>query len=362
MPENWTVQNFTIVIRGNCRNTDTLEMGTYIFHALAMLVCALGTDARLTKAFNRLGQFTFSDVLNDMSDRGVECTSGTRYKYAETSCSYLECFDSKYELVRCPDGQGVSDKFENTLTSQTLPCSKPLPYCRLSLAEKGLPISVTEVCGIDLNFVVDMSFSISDVNKMKVRSFILNLVKKLKLGPAFTLLSGSTYGASTHSFLEFSTYNAGSSMIKAIKNMETLPKKGTSTYLALKEAREVHLTTSKGRRKDKKAVVMVMTDGVTNPLDKSPTTIAEAKRLKDPKSYEPGVSAPTVVLLVLPNSKGEKGRGVSRAELEKLRVTREKEFAAIPSEGKENRYNLDSFDQLEEVINPILQSSCKAVE
>ncbi|CAH1775048.1 unnamed protein product [Owenia fusiformis] len=331
-------------------------MRTYIFCAFTVLLCALGTTATIRKLAINRGVGAGNGVQHDVSDIGVECTPGVPFRYADSKCNYLKCKDNIYEVEICPDSMAVIDSLKKDDVATVNPCSKPDPDCKKTLEQKGLGDQDVQACGLDLNLIIDMSISISAIDKVKVRSFILKLVKSLRLGDAFTLVSGSTYGSEVHPFLKFNTYNTGTSILQAIRKMEMNPKKGTATYLALREARE-QLTTEFGRRPDKKAASILVTDGVTNPFDKSPETIEEAKKLKDPKSYEKGVSPPTVFLIKTPNNKST--GSVSAAEKAKLDEIMEKEFAAIPSPGAEHLIKLDSFEDLEGVIAPILRSSCE---
>ncbi|CAH1775046.1 unnamed protein product, partial [Owenia fusiformis] len=335
------------------------DMGSQILCVFTLLLCASRTDGAGIKSFagsvggSRVG----GDLFSDVRDIGVECTPGSPYRYADTNCTYLVCKDNIYELAECQDAMGVTNGFKINDTATTNPCIRPAPECRKTLSEKGVADKDTKACGFDLCLVIDMSFSISDVNKVQVRSFALDLLKLLRLGDAFTLVSGSTYGGQTYPFVKFKTYNTPALIMNAAKNMTMKTKKGTSTWLALKEARE-SLTIGSGRRLGKKAVVVVFTDGVSNPTDMSPVTIEEARKLKDPTSYQEGITPPTVILVTAPNMKGEATSGVSQAEKNRLKELKINEFAAIPSEGSQYRYDLKSFDNLRDVIVPILKASC----
>ncbi|CAH1797960.1 unnamed protein product [Owenia fusiformis] len=186
---------------------------------------------------------------------------------------------------------------------------------KLCIIEQCDDPELVHACGLDLNLIIDMSNSISAyIDKVKI--------------------------------------------LKAISKMEMNPKKGRArpTFLALREARE-QLTTENGRRRGKKAVTLLVTNGVTYPHSKSSETIKEAKLLKDPKSYQEGVTPPTVFLVKTPNLQ-ETSDGMSAVQKAMLQKIMSTEFAAIPSPGAEHLYILDSFDELNDVIVPILRSSC----
>ncbi|CAH1775770.1 unnamed protein product [Owenia fusiformis] len=343
-------------------------MRTYVASVIIVLCCVLETTTAtglggFFAARKKAGRRGNVGVRYAMGDHQQECTPGSKYKYANSSCNYLVCKENRYELAHCEDGKGVTESFRRIDTSMRYPCSRFDVECRKTLEEKGVVETNVQVCGLDLVFIIDMSKSISDVDKMKVRSFVLQIIRSLKLGSAFTLVAGSTYGAEVHNFLKLSSYNRGTEMVRAASNMEMNPKRGTATWLALQEAREILLSIKGGRRKGKKAVVIVASDGVSHPHSMSKETIEQAELLKKPKSYDPETGAPTVFLLDLPNNKeqlgeDESGKKLPKAELDKLKELKDKEFAAIPSK-PEYRYNPESFDDLEKFIIPILRKSCE---
>ncbi|CAH1775775.1 unnamed protein product [Owenia fusiformis] len=345
-------------------------MRTYVC-AFIVLCCALGINAGIKSFFKQRGgpaanaKKSRGAPQSDIRDLGIECkaTDSSKYRYANASCKYLVCKDTIYELARCEDGKGVTNSFKIADTSNTYPCSRIASECRKTLEEKGLGDRNTQVCGIDLVLIIDMSASIEWIDKVKVRSFVIDMLKNLRLGDAFTLVAGATYGAEVHPMLKFDSYNSGTSIINAVKKMNMKPTKGTATWLALKQAREF-LTTENGRRRGKKAFVLVLTDGVSHPHTKSPETIKEAKLLKAKSSYQEGVSPPVVALMSLPNRKeetrtGENGKQLSKDELADLIELKKNEFADIPSPGSQYRYDLETYDDLHTVMNPILRTSCE---
>ncbi|CAH1800666.1 unnamed protein product, partial [Owenia fusiformis] len=133
----------------------------------------------------------------------------------------------------------------------------------------------------------------------------------------------------------------------AMRMMKMDPKNGTATWLALEEARVSLLTTEGGRSECIKAVVILVTDEVSNPHSMSKETIKQAELLKKSSSYEPGIGAPTVILVELPKEKEK----VGLAGLVERTLT-EREFAAIPSK-PEYRFKPGTFDDLEKSVIPL---------
>ncbi|CAH1775081.1 unnamed protein product [Owenia fusiformis] len=268
-------------------------------------------------------------------------------------CMYYECVGNEWEPKVCQDRLGILEsQFDKAGRSNSFPCVKPSSQCLSSLSDRGVADTATNVCGVDLVTVVDVSCSVSDGDKGKIKTFLKKFVSNFPIGPAFTQIAGSVYGSVVKDFLYFNTYNSARMVRKAIDEMPLDAKPcATHTFEALRQAREVHLTEEKGRRNtgaDKRdCCVMLMTDGFTHPPEKKSETIREANNIR---------KACALILVTLPNSPEEEKK-MSEKERNRLR---EEEFSAIQPD-RAMRLDLQNFDDLEKNINNIARKTCQPV-
>ncbi|CAH1790838.1 unnamed protein product [Owenia fusiformis] len=314
----------------------------------------VGTNAVVGRlgGFSRLPSRSRNGVQSDISSYANRvCRAGDKIPLIGDKCKYRLCQNKVYKTFPCPEGTSFKASFRSCVADGG---------CLKSYEDKGVADWNTTACGIDLVFVVDMSYSISPDNKIKMKKVIQQLLAQIRIGPEFTMVAGLTYGAETKPFLYISSFNDKKNIREATDKMVMNPRKGTATHLALRETREAMLRTKNGRRQNHKAVVIVMTDGCTNPPEKSDETIAEAQRLKDPESYEAGVSSPEVFLMTFPNEKLDNVKDLAPEEREKLEGIKKREFEAIPSKA-ENRFDA-TFDNMKDKLNLILRTSCKEIK
>ncbi|CAH1775084.1 unnamed protein product [Owenia fusiformis] len=294
------------------------------------------------------------DTLSDPADPFKACIPHRgEYGLALSSgddpyhkCMYYQCMRGNWIPKMCPDGRGIREQIFHPKSglSKQFPCVETVNACKATYSEKGVADTSTSVCGVDVCWIVDMSCSISSEDKARVKKFVSTVTRKFPLGPAFSQISGSTYGDTTEPFIYLNSYNNPRKVREAIMNMATnLKPCATKTYLALREAREVHLTEEKGRRPDRSAVCIVMTDGMTHPPTMKSETIAEADKLR---------KLCTILLIILPNT--SENRGISIKEKTRLRL---EEFAKIQPDPS-LRLDLRSFEELDSVVNEISKKTC----
>ncbi|CAH1791588.1 unnamed protein product [Owenia fusiformis] len=264
-----------------------------------------------------------------------------KYKLMEDKnpCFFRECKGSKFsDPIRCRDGLGVPDEVLNEVFPPKYPCTKPMKECKATLSDKGVTNVNVDVCGIDLIWVVDISCSISNADKLKVKNFILAATKQLPVRPPFTQVGALAFSEKAYHILYMNSYNNKNKVLKALSIMPLTPDKcATATYEALYETRVTYLSKSRGNRPDKPDIVVVLTDGKTHPPEKAPETILRAKELK--------ATGAQVFVLSLPNIKTLPGTD---------------EWRAIASSEK-NIYTLDSFDALKGMIKEITRKACSVL-
>ncbi|CAH1791587.1 unnamed protein product [Owenia fusiformis] len=273
---------------------------------------------------------------------GSECSVyKNKYKLMEDKnpCFFRECKGSKFsDPIRCRDGLGVPDEVLNEVFPPKYPCTKPMKECKATLSDKGVTNVNVDVCGIDLIWVVDISCSISNADKLKVKNFILAATKQLPVRPPFTQVGALAFSEKAYHILYMNSYNNKNKVLKALSIMPLTPDKcATATYEALYETRVTYLSKSRGNRPDKPDIVVVLTDGKTHPPEKAPETILRAKELK--------ATGAQVFVLSLPNIKTLPGTD---------------EWRAIASSEK-NIYTLDSFDALKGMIKEITRKACSVL-
>ncbi|CAH1775083.1 unnamed protein product, partial [Owenia fusiformis] len=273
------------------------------------------------------------------------------------NCNYYVCARGEWLLRRCPDGRGILPEMYNLKEdaldeiTDVFPCVKTSRFCTSTLLDRGVSKTVTNICGVDLVMVIDVSCSIDELDKYTMMRFIQKVVSVFRIGPAFTQIAGSVYGSKVIPFLYLNTYRSQRQVRAAIKMMPLDAKPcATHTFDGLREAREVHLTEEKGRRDKpddfRECVVMLMTDGFTNPQEKKSETIREAKKIREMCS---------LILVTLPNTSE-----VKRMSIADKTKWRNEEFSAIQPDS-DMRLDLESFEDLEGSINDIARKTCRNV-
>ncbi|KAM6968144.1 matrilin-2-like [Aplochiton taeniatus] len=168
--------------------------------------------------------------------------------------------------------------------------------CEAALLDRGLPMATAldgldqleaqnnsvegacKVTPLDFVFVIDSSRSIRPKDYEKVKAFIANLVRFLKVGPAGTRVALLQYGSVVHSEFSLRTHTTNAQVERAVGDMEHLAT-GTMTGLALRFVMETAFTEEEGARPlwmRVPRVVMVVTDG--RPQDAVEEVAEEARQ------------------------------------------------------------------------------------
>ncbi|XP_063408825.1 matrilin-2-like, partial [Mytilus trossulus] len=118
---------------------------------------------------------------------------------------------------------------------------------------------------VDLSFVVDTSRSIPHTDFTRQIRFVEDIVRFLDVGPDRTRVASVSF--SNYNFPEFGFNNLSrkQDVINAIKRIKHSQGDATRTYLALEYTHENIYRPGNGERPDVADVVVVLTDGKTNP-------------------------------------------------------------------------------------------------
>ncbi|CAC5372367.1 unnamed protein product [Mytilus coruscus] len=118
---------------------------------------------------------------------------------------------------------------------------------------------------IDFNFVIDTSRSIPLEDFTRQTRFIADIVSFLDVGPDDTRVASVAF--SNYNFPEFgfNNFSRKQDVINAIKRIKHSQGGATSTYLALEYTHVSIYGPGNGERPDIADVVIVLTDGKTNP-------------------------------------------------------------------------------------------------
>ncbi|CAH1789252.1 unnamed protein product [Owenia fusiformis] len=273
-------------------------------------------------------------------------THGSPHNNLLDDCHYYSCKQGNYTRERCPDGLRVDNRFKNIWTKRnkgqmSQPCTVYSQRCKLTLEEKGVWDLNTEICGIDVIWTIDISCSIELGDKLKVKSFIRGVMRKLPIRPGFMQVGGLTFSRDIAHIGYLGQYKNPTITRQKFKNYTVVPEScGTATYDALETARTIYLSTDKGRREDKKAVLLMVTDGFTHPASRQNETFHQAELLHKIPGLE-------TFVIGLPNIKRE---GLEGTE----------EWVAIASK-PENVFYLKTFDELKDIMNTIIRKSCETL-
>lgn len=131
---------------------------------------------------------------------------------------------------------------------------------------------------LDFVFVIDSSRSIRPHDYEKVKTFIINLLQFLEIGPDATRVGLLQYGSVVQPEFSLSTYTTKAEVERAVKNMEHLAT-GTMTGLAIQYTMETSFTEEDGARPAKlhiPRIAMIVTDG--RPQDTVEEIAAQARQ------------------------------------------------------------------------------------
>uniref|UniRef100_A0A671VBU4 Matrilin 2 n=1 Tax=Sparus aurata TaxID=8175 RepID=A0A671VBU4_SPAAU len=131
---------------------------------------------------------------------------------------------------------------------------------------------------LDFVFVIDSSRSIRPHDYEKVKTFIINLLQFLEIGPDATRVGLLQYGSVVQPEFSLSTYTTKAEVERAVRNMEHLAT-GTMTGLAIQYTMETSFTEEDGARPAKlhiPRIAMIVTDG--RPQDTVEEIAAQARQ------------------------------------------------------------------------------------
>ncbi|XP_029928309.1 matrilin-2-like [Myripristis murdjan] len=206
----------------------------------------------------------------------------------------------------------IASRGRNESTVQTSPLENPC---------KGVPL--------DFIFVIDSSRSIRPNDYEKVKTFIINLLQFLGVGPDATRVGLLQYGSEVQNEFSLNTYSTRAEVEQAVRNMEHLAT-GTMTGLAIQYTMETAFTEAKGARPVSlhiPRIAMVVTDG--RPQDSVEVIAAQARQA--------GIQIFAI--------------GVGRVDMKTLR--------AIGSEPhSEHVYLVANFSQMETLISVFQSKLC----
>ncbi|XP_071390465.1 matrilin-2-like [Centroberyx affinis] len=171
----------------------------------------------------------------------------------------LLCCDAVLMDRRRP--RPIASRGRNVSTVQTSTVENPC---------KGVPL--------DFFFVIDSSRSIRPNDYEKVKTFIVNLLQFLEVGPDATRVGLLQYGSVVQNEFSLSTYSTKAEVEQAVRNMEHLAT-GTMTGLAIEYTMETAFTEAEGARPAKlhiPRIAMIVTDG--RPQDTVEEIAAQARQ------------------------------------------------------------------------------------
>nr|XP_043889964.1 matrilin-2-like isoform X2 [Solea senegalensis] len=131
---------------------------------------------------------------------------------------------------------------------------------------------------LDFFFVIDSSRSIRPHDYEKVKTFIVNLVQFLKIGPEATRVGLLQYGSVVQPEFSLKTYTTKAEVEQAVRNMKHLAT-GTMTGLAIQYTMETAFTEEEGARPADlhiPRIAMIVTDG--RPQDTVEEIAAQARQ------------------------------------------------------------------------------------
>ncbi|XP_063396362.1 cartilage matrix protein-like [Mytilus trossulus] len=200
---------------------------------------------------------------------------------------------------------------------------------------------------VDIVFVLDTSASIGTRNFAKQINFIHDVVDMLNIGPGSrqSRVAAVSFSSNVVSEFGFNGYQNKADVLNAIHNVKYESGSSTRTYLGLEYVHKTVFAVGNGERPGIVNVVVVLTDGNTNP-GHSPITGMEGKQLTQTEaSYIKSLPANVFAIGV--------GSGVDKTEIDGI--------ASKPSE----TFSLfvDSYDSLDTSVikNTVLTRVCEVV-
>lgn len=141
-----------------------------------------------------------------------------------------------------------------------------------------VPENPCKAVPLDFVFVIDSSRSIRPKDYEKVKTFIINLIQFLEVGPDATRVSLLQYGSVVQPEFSLNTFTTKAEVEQAVRNMKHLAT-GTMTGLAIQYTMETSFTEDDGARPAHlhiPRIAMIVTDG--RPQDKVEEVAAQARQ------------------------------------------------------------------------------------
>ncbi|KAM3873490.1 matrilin-2-like [Diretmus argenteus] len=159
---------------------------------------------------------------------------------------------------------------------------RPGPIASRGRNASTVPTSVVEKpckgVPLDFVFVIDSSRSIRPHDYEKVKTFIVNLLQFLGIGPDATRVGLLQYGSVVQNEFSLNAYGTKAEVEQAVRNMEHLAT-GTMTGLAIQYTMETAFTEAEGARPANlhiPRIAMIVTDG--RPQDTVEEIAAQARQ------------------------------------------------------------------------------------
>ncbi|CAH1779201.1 unnamed protein product [Owenia fusiformis] len=287
-------------------------------------------------------------------------------------CNYFACERGIYRLKSCPKGFGVHRKFmkigRRGIAQNTFPCIIRTSACKRTVLNDIVSAAGTNssntssstntldkipfipkvaFCGIDLAIAVDISCSIAIEDKILVKKFVTDLIKRLKIGTGFVKVAGLTFGSEVFPIQFFDESRSTQATNYNFERMKLVDKRcRTHTDEAMELIRDHIFTKARGDRPDKKNFLILTSDGNTY-----------HGRTSDNSMYKERTKAAGRDI----RAKGTETFVVGLPTKKKGKITGMDEWMEIG--GDENHvFLLESFNQLSAKIDELISASCKDSE
>lgn len=117
----------------------------------------------------------------------------------------------------------------------------------------------------DLAFLIDTSRSLGLQAYQKELHFVERVLEGYQIGPNKTKVAVITFSAGSRLEFDFNRYDTKEAVLRAIRGLSYTDGMCTTIYRALKQARQEVFVAHAGDRPGFKNLVIILTDGETNP-------------------------------------------------------------------------------------------------
>jgi len=225
----------------------------------------------------------------------------------------------------CPPGDERCPQYDSD-------CPSGINHCCCHIKTTTAPPPPCEE-GIDFGIIMDGSPSVGSTNFNKCKSFVKDLVGTFQISPQGTRAGIISYSETAQLFVDFADVNlqTPSAMKDIIDKIPYNPSHTTRTDRALELANSALFSSEGGDRTEKPNVLMVITDGMTDPWNSKPY----------PTVLEPLINQGVETIAV------GVGPDINYSEL-----------LEIANGKQENVFTVEDFDKLVEVLNDVIEASC----